>query len=223
MMRSKLLSIVVLPLVALTGCQQMERTGSAVGNFWNNLTGKTPLNAVKRMEDPYFADERRAGLNELSAKPFGRGEPYTARYQQIALTDKDFMVRVASIRALNRSRDASATSVFVRALDDENALVRTEAVKALSNLPDEAAIPKLIRMVNTVDEDRDVRIAAAGALKHYKRLDVARALISTLQGRDFGVAWQSRNSLVEITSKSDLRYDETEWLQYVTGPEKPFG
>ena len=157
MMRSKLLSIVVLPLVALTGCQQMERTGSAVGNFWNNLTGKTPLNAVKRMEDPYFADERRAGVNELSAKPFGRGQPYTARYQQIALTDKDFMVRVASIRALNRSRDASATSVFVRALDDENALVRTEAVKALSNLPDEAAIPKLIRMVNTVDEDRDVQ------------------------------------------------------------------
>ena len=53
-------------------------------------------------------------------------------------------------------------------------------------------------------------------------LEVARALVNTLGSRDFGVAWQSRQTLRSLTGR-DLRYDEAAWLAYLTGPEKPFG
>jgi len=213
----------VLPLFALVGCQQFERGGTMVNNFYDNLTGKTPLKAVAKMEDVYFADERRVGINTLSNKPFGRQPPYTTRYGQIVQTDKDYTVRVAGIRALNRSRDDSAKPIFIKSLDDENPLVRTEAAKALVNLPDESAVPKLIKLLGNQEEDRDARIAAARAMRNFKRLDVARALVANLTGRDFGVAWESRRRLEAITGDTTLPYDETQWLQFLTGPEKPFG
>ena len=76
--------------------------------------------------------------------------------------------------------------------------------------------------MNNPNENRDVRIAAADALRHYRSLDVARALIAQLSSREFGLAWQSRRSLKNLTGK-DLHYDESAWLDYVRGPDKPFG
>ncbi|MGK4277532.1 hypothetical protein, partial [Escherichia coli] len=51
------------------------------------------------------------------------------------------------------------------------------------------------------DENRDVRIAAADALRHYKTLEVSRALVTMLDQREFGVSWQCRQSLQVLTSK----------------------
>jgi hypothetical protein len=53
-------------------------------------------------------------------------------------------------------------------------------------------------------------------------MGVARVLAASLSGRDFGLAWQSRWSLKILTGK-DLGYDESAWLGYLTGPEKPLG
>src|SRR5207247_99585 len=108
-------------------------------------------------------------------------------------------VRATAIRALNRSRDASATPLFVKALDDPSDQVRLEAAKALVNMPDQKAAPALIKIVDSRTDNRDVRIAAADALRHYKALDVARTLVNTLGQRDFSVAWQSRHSLIMLT------------------------
>jgi HEAT repeat protein len=87
---------------------------------------------------------------------------------------------------------------------------------------DPNAVAPLITLLQNPNEDRDVRIAAADALKHYRTIDVGRALVDTLDSRDFGVAWQSHRSLVRLTGK-DLRYDEGAWLSYLTGPDRPFG
>jgi hypothetical protein len=51
---------------------------------------------------------------------------------------------------------------------------------------------------------------------------VARGLVNTLNGRDFSVAWQARKSLTRMTG-SDYAYDESAWLNYLTGPGRPFG
>jgi len=104
---------------------------------------------------------------------------------------------------------------------DADPLVRLEAAKALRRVPDPDAAEPLLKVLNTPDEDKDVRIAAAEALQHYKRLDVARSLVALLSNRDFGLAWQSRRSLKSLTGR-DLFYDDTAWLQYLTGPSKPF-
>ena len=89
-------------------------------------------------------------------------------------------------------------------------------------MPDDTAVPGLVKIVENTDDNHDVRIAAADALKHYHKVEVARSLANTLGGRDFGVAWQAHETLIYPTGQ-DMRYDEAAWLAYLTGPEKPFG
>lgn len=208
-------------LLALCGCQGSKSLGDFGRNLVDSLSGNTPIQAVVQMEDRYFPDERREGINRLVDQSFGRREPYTERYMQIAQYDSDYLVRATAIRALNRSRDEKAIPVFIKALADPSPLVRQEAAKALSNMADPASVPALLRVLGGAQEPRDVRIAAAAALRHYKTLDVARALAGTLDAKDFGVAWQSHKSLISMTGQ-DLSYSETQWLNYLSGPNKPF-
>jgi len=201
-------------------------TEKAWDSAWRTMsgwvTGNTPLHAVKMMEDQSSPDNRRKGIYALVERDFGQREPYTKRYRQIAQSDTDFTVRAAAIRALNWSRDTEAVPVFIAALSDQNDLVRWEAAKALSNIPSPTALEPLTRALGNATESKNVRIAAAKALRHYHNLASARALVNTLEGKDFGVAWQARHSLVEITGK-DLRYDERAWLAYFTSSQKPLG
>jgi hypothetical protein len=214
--RTFTLSLATLSLLLLgSGCQQIRRIS-------DKLAGKTPALYARQMEDPRSPDNRWRGMTKLLENDFARRPPYTTRYRQIAQADPDPLVRAVAVRALNRSRDGGATGVYVKALSDSNERVRLEGAKALNNLPDPAAIPGLLALVNRPEESRDVRIAAAEALKHYKQLDVARALVARLNERDFGVAWQARRSLRRLT-QTDLGYNEGAWLQYFTGPDKPFG
>ena len=213
-------------LFIVGGCETLDNTASQTTGFFSRLgstlSGHTPRKAAGNMEDPYFPDERREGINELVKKDFGRRPPYTERYAQIAKADNDWLVRATAIRALNRSRDRTATPIFIAALDDKNEQVRLEGAKALIHLPDDKAVTPLVRVVQDGNEYKDVRIAAAEALQHYRNLEAARALANSLSSRDFGIAWQSRQTLILLTGQ-DLRYDEAAWLAYLTGPEKPFG
>ncbi|HRK32831.1 MAG TPA: HEAT repeat domain-containing protein [Tepidisphaeraceae bacterium] len=224
MRRIRLISALLLPGV-VAGCSTSKVRndfGDFLGRAGDLITGNTPTAAATRMEDQYFPDERREGINRLSARSFGRGEPYTTRYQQIAQTDSNFLVRATALRALNRSRDASATPLFIQGLSDPQLRVRLESVKALANVPDEAAIPRLLQMAADTREDRDVRIAAADALRNYQRVEVARGLISLLNQRDFAIAWQARQSLVGLT-RADFKYDEGAWLGLLASDTNPFG
>src|SRR2546423_106987 len=81
--------------------------------------------------------------------------------------DGDFLVRAVAIRALNRSRDRSATPIFMKALNDKNDVVRWEAAKALANVPDPESPEALARILTNAADNKDVRIAAADALRHY--------------------------------------------------------
>lgn len=222
----RLTAILLLTLASCSGCTSSDKDPGPILGFgqrlFNILTGNTAADAVRKMEDPQFADKRWKGVNQLVANPYGKKEPYTDRYMQIAVNDPDWFVRATAVRALNRSRDQKAVDVFIVCLNDPNRQVRLEAAKALANIPDEKAIVPLMKIVDSPADDRDVRIAAADALRHYHKLEVARSLVNTLSAREFGVAWQSRRSLVKITG-ADFKYDEAAWLAFITGPEKPFG
>ena len=221
----RLRSLTIVLLVAFSslasGCGAVEPVGTAVRKTFAWM-GEPPNKLVRMMENERSPDERRRGINKLVEREFARKDPYTKRYAEVAQDDRDFLVRATAIRALNRSRYKPATPVFIAALRDPSSLVRLEAAKALANMPDPAAAAPLVKAVNTPGEDRDVRIAAAEALKHYRNLDVARALVAQLPGREFAVAWQARRSLRRITGR-DLRYDDAAWTAYLTGPQKPFG
>jgi hypothetical protein len=217
--------VALLLLLLGAGCDAMNRGADDVGKstrpFFDFISGKTPLKAAQKMENPNSPDARWQGMTWLVSHDFGRRPPYTTRYQQIAQNDPDWLVRAMAVRALNRSRDKTATLIFIRALDDSATQVRLEAAKALANVPDDKARPPLLKIINNPGDDRDVRIAAADALKHYKTMEVARVLVNQLQERNYGVAWQSRHSLEKLTGK-DLKYDEAAWLAFLT-KDRPFG
>ena len=214
--------LLLLLLACGTGCQQIEWVGGRLKPASDILSGNNAGRYARLMESESSADQRRKGISRLAEYDFARKPPYTTRYRQIAKNDEDYVVRAAAVRALNRARDREATQLYIDALTDPSELVRMEAAKALKNMPDPAAAGPLLDVVNKPDENRDVRIAAAEALRHYRRLDVARGLVDRLDERDFGVAWQARRSLRTIT-KRDFGYDEGAWLEYLTGPETPLG
>lgn len=228
-MRLSLFSIAaVMLMAACIGCASHDdesrfgKVGDFTQRIMDTVSGDTALKAAKRMESQYYPDERREGINRLVSRPYGRRPPYTTRYEQIAKYDNDYLVRATAIRALNRSRDAGATDVFVSSLDDQNDQVRLEACKALANIPDERAVPALVKIASNTSENRDIRIAAVDALRHYKTIQIAKVLIDIVGERDFSVAWQARRSLKAMTKK-DLYYDQNAWLQYISGPAKPLG
>ncbi len=204
------------------GCAAIDSVGTATRKTVEIFLGDTALKAARAMENERFPDQRRQGINKLVERDYGKRDPYAKRYAQIARGDEDFLVRATAIRGLNRSRYQPGTPVFIQALADVHPMVRLEAAKALANVPDANAVGPLVAAVNNAQEDRDVRIAAADALKHYRKLDVARSLAGQLGGSDFGVAWQSRQSLAKLTGR-DLRYNESAWISYLTGPDKPLG
>jgi hypothetical protein len=184
-------------------------------------TGDTPIKYAGMMEDSHSPDRRRTGMLTLASRyRFARAEPYTRRYSQIGTGDSEALVRAAAIRALNRSRSRLNENLFVTGIDDADVTVRLEAAKALANVPVEKAVPRLIEHLQR-DENRDVRIACADALCHFKTLDVARALIGVLNDRDFGTSWQARRSLMIMTGR-DFRYDEAAWLGYFSQAKKAF-
>jgi hypothetical protein len=217
----KFLFVTVLFSLLLTGC--------------DSLSPITPAQAEQLMENPHSPDARREGIAALATRwTFTLRPPYTTRWQQIAQHDPDFIVRAMAIRALNIARDKSATKIFIAGLDDADEPVRLESAKALANVPDPDAIPALFERLQgtreivsdgrpiVIAEDKDVRIAAADALRQYRTLDVAHTLVRYLDEQDFGVAWQSRHSLIALTGH-DLHYDQTAWLRYLVGPGGPFG
>ena len=187
-----------------------------------NLNGDTPRHAVLRMSDRNSADNRRNGMNRLLEWDFTHRPPYTTAYEKTALVDPDPTVRAAALRACNRSRDKSATPVFTKELSDRDEWVRLEAAKGLANLPDPNAVASLTAVANNPDENRDVRIAATDALKYYRSLENARVLSGLLADGDFSVSWQARRSLVFLTHR-DFGYDQSAWLAYFVGPERPLG
>jgi hypothetical protein len=186
------------------------------------LSGDRPIAADRLLEDKSSADHRREGMNKLAEFGFLSNPLFEKRCRQLAQYDVDFTVRASAIRTGNRARDSKATSVFILGLSDQNEWVRLESAKALANVPDSKAVEPLIRLLADHDQSKDIRIAAADALKHYRTQATARALAATLHDKSFAIAWQAHRSLKYLTSR-DFGYEESAWLNYVGGSEKPWG
>lgn len=158
---------------------------------------------------------RRMSINVLISRYYGKTDDvYRNVYRTTAAMDTDPVVRATAVRAINRSRDNDSGITLTRALDDGSAMVRLEAAKALANIPTPQAEPKLRRVLANENEDPDVRIAAADALRHFQSTETQRQLIDMLKNQNFALAWQSRRSLYLMTGE-DFRYDEAAWLKYL--------
>ncbi len=141
-----------------------------------------------------------------------RGSSLTV-YRRLA-RDEDYTVRAAAIRALNRSRamGPNYTALYLKNLDDSEPLVRLQAADALGNIPDPSTIDDLIEHMRE-DISPDVKISCADALRNFSDGKVISALVDVLDDRNFGLAWQARQSLALISGQ-DYRYDKQAWLGY---------
>ncbi len=199
-------------LVGSTGC-------SSIRSF---ISPRRLAQDVAALEDPIFPDERRSGIAGLQRRPEGRQSAYVQRFRQIAQTDPHPAVRAQAIRALNQARDEQSRPIFVSALSDPAPRVQLEGAKALRNLPEDAAVIRLTQLVTDEAQDRDVRIWATHAISKQPRIDVARTLVSVLEGRDFAVAYEARAGLRRMTGGKDFHYDPALWLAYITSNSAPF-
>jgi len=171
----------------------------------------TPGVAARRMLDPNSADNRREGTLRMTDFAYARTGA-TVKFYSRAADDRDYTVRAAALRALNRCRAAGYTPLFLKYLDDDEPLVRLQAADALGNIPDPAAIHALIDHMRG-DVSGDVKIACAEALRNFKNPEVANTLVDFLDDKNFAVAWQARQSLALIAGQ-DFRYDKRAWLNY---------
>lgn len=194
-----------------TSTPPVREVGSTIPDaIWDVLTRENVEAANKlRSEQP---GERRAGLAELASRSYFREQPYLDLYIVLARYDADPIVRASALRVLNRTRAPEARSVFAEALGDASPRVLVEACKGLSNNPSPAAEERLRVLLADDTQPAAVRIAAADALRHYPGIESRRALVAVLLDRDFGVAWQSRRSLVMGTGR-DFRYEQAAWLE----------
>lgn len=211
MRRLACLSAVVLLALTSAGCEDFR-------TFWHKSSLQEDMASI---HDPVFPDERRIGINGMQRRDELTDPAFEAELAKIARTDPAASVRAQATRALNKARDDSARPLFMALLADTEPKVRLEAVKALRNLPDEHAIPRLIELSNDVNQNRDVRIWSVAALGLYKRVDVARTLVSLLDARDFSVAHEARMSLVRLTGR-DFHFEQGTWLKYLLGRPNPF-
>jgi hypothetical protein len=190
--------------------------------IYKSFHQKYPSDYVAEMEDAKNPDHRREGISQLVKLRWVRTNPvYSKRFDQIARdTEVDYTVRAEAIRAMNYSRSKIGHQTFVDSLDDPQPAIRLEAAKALSNLPDDTAVPKLIAHMER-DDNKDVRIACADALRNYKTPEVARALIGQLPDREFSVAFRARESLILMTGHN-FKFEEADWLNYFATAKTPF-
>lgn len=190
-----------------------------IGQFFTLISHDTPGIAVRKALDPTNPDVQRAGILHLCDFDHFRQGTAIVLYAHEAQVTRDYTVRAAALRALNRCRAKGYTSLFLKNLTDDQVLVRLEAADALGNIPDPQAIKPLIDHANS-DLSPDVRIACTEALRNYPRSDVLVALVELLDNRDFSVVWQARQSL-ELLTGMDCRYDARAWRAYLTTVKLP--
>ena len=157
----------------------------------------------------------------------------------VVRTDQSESVRLAAVRALAKAGvpdaidplieivsapdetvvapDARAGGMRQAALEGLDALaVRDE----LSDAQRETCCAAAIRLLNG-HRSRDVRVAAAGFLRHFPAAATLTALVDALGQRDFGVVYQSERSLMHLTGCRFDR-DAAAWRQWLATTDDPF-
>lgn len=173
----------------------------------------TPKEAVAMMFDRDDADQRREGINWLSAAPFGGDEVYLESYR-LFFNDPDPSVRAACAKALGLHGSVDDANLLILMLEDDNAQVRWQAANGLRMIHNPAAAAPLTARINDEDEpDSDVRQAAADALGQYAETSVFNALSRALEDRNYAVIAAARRSLVTLTGQ-DAGLDPRDWAQW---------
>jgi len=212
-------NILVLVIAAACGgcAQQSKNTG--IDNVVKKMFGPSPKVLVKQMFESDDPDLRRDAIERLSEKDWGRRGSYLKAYA-ILTEDPAATVRSAAVRALGRSGNAEYAKEVIAALSDRKASVRTDAAVALDSIFAPDAIEPLSARA-TSDVSPDVRVAAAQALRQYRRADVLETLLRCLDDPKLAVRSRAAESLTELTGEN-AGTDARAWRRILDGKTDPF-
>jgi HEAT repeat protein len=169
----------------------------------------SPERAAANLFNVTSPDERRDAIAYLQTKKFGHEAPYMKAYTMLA-TDPHPQVRAQAMRALGSSGNPSAVPTLLAGLADQQAGVREDAATGLLHTWNaDAEAPLRVRLKE--DDDDQVRINCARALRHFPTQPVIRALIDALDDRNAAVAYWAHESLMGLTGQR-LPVDTKTWL-----------
>lgn len=215
-LRAGLITVCASALIALAGC---ETLGQDFNDLAAAIKPTSPSEAARDMLDPYDADKRRTGIVLISNAPFGGVEAYVVAYRDMALNERDPIVKATAIRALARWGEPADAVRIAPFLTHENVQVRWEAAKGLQRLHNPAVVPDLVRVMNNENEHEDVRIAAATALGQYPEDRAFQGLVTALDARELAINQAAERSLHDITGQS-LGLDRATWFEWYNTHEK---
>lgn len=215
-----LISVFTLQLIGCSG-----DGGLSYDAFYEGLLGDAPplseSEAVFKSTNREDADDRRRGVSWLGSAGYGANEEHLILYRQL-IEDDDGGVRAAAAKALGRNGTAEDALLLMGLLDDDDALVRWQAADALRKIHNPAAVPELLDRLNRdIEDDQDVRSAAALALGQYPQLTVFTRLVEALNQGSYQVASAARHSLTQLTGH-DAGLDPRDWADWGARNPDPF-
>lgn len=213
---SHLLTVMTLAGVA-SGCNKGQ--GWTAEEAMKKMSGPSPQELVAMAFDPKDADRRREGVCQLSQRSWGRQEKYCKGYALLVHEDADPTVRAAAVQALGRAEHQQFLIDVASALDDSQPTVRLNAAMVLDEFYGDPALAPL-RQHALEDSSVDVRMWCAKALRHFRRQEALTTLQQCLKDSSFGVTYQTRASLKELTGR-DHGYSPDAW-DAVLHSDNPF-
>jgi HEAT repeat protein len=206
MMRAFLLSLFVVCLTALVGCQSVPWPDYWPFPDYEHTTYTTPKMRVDAVTE-YGA--RSTGVDTPDQREI---TDQLARQIQI---EPDPLVRQAVIHSIRDFRTPMAQQVLEAGLSDQDKTVRVACCEALGERGDAASVSCLATALKG-DKDVDVRIAAAKALGGVKSPEAIQALTVALEDRDPALQYVGVQSMKSITGK-DYGPDVQAWRQVAAG------
>ncbi|MFP4355711.1 MAG: HEAT repeat domain-containing protein [Phycisphaerae bacterium] len=200
--------LILLPLCLLAGCE-------SPGNVFRKMFPPSPKKMVAMATNPDDADMRRQGLMMLSSQSYGTKDEFVEVYVDILLTDPEPTVRSAAARAIGKSGNGKYAGQLAQGLSDSDTQVRWDVAIALDNVVGDGAVDPLRNTVSQ-DESKDVRAAAAVAMRHYPRMPVILTLVDALDDEAFAVQFQARKALVDMTGYP-FGYEPEDWAPVASG------
>jgi len=203
-------------IVGVCGCGDWS-----MKSLMSKVKGPSRKELIGQMFESPDPDRRREAIEEIADHDWGRRDPYLKAFA-LKATDRgeDDTVRCAALRALARAGDKRYVGPVVETLRDASPVVRCDAAVALDSLPEPRAIAALRRSAVS-DPAVDVRVAAAKALRHYRRKDVLETLLACLDDPEFAVRFQAGESLSELTGERGGS-DAEKWERILSGKSDPF-
>lgn len=175
------------------------------------LKGKAVPTLIKVMKESKYPDQNRWQATMLLAQIMGsKAAPFIARFSD----HPNWMMRVASLKALLGLNQLEYHAVYSKALKDPSLIVRVQALDNISKMRIKTLGPEVWNMM--YDQSNYV-----GEVGKRKRTSIVKSVIRTLGDLQYEKAKKPMAMLIQKPKYQDLIEDLDYSLEKITGERSP--